>query len=201
MTIEKTTLHFLREDCQQTFGPEMGEEIFCQTEDRFQQLLAEADDRGNQAIREHLEGNLLPVLAFYLTLLDRGMEKEAALSQVRRQTQRSAREKREEMANLARLPFAYGLYRAVVKKYMAKHFPPEGWDTRWIRRDSKEIHFDLHTCLYWEVTQAYGCPELCCVYCEKDDIGFSGLAPKIRFQRAGTLGQGAACCDFHFIKG
>lgn len=158
MTIEKTTLHFLREDCQQTFGPETGGGDL--PPDRGPLPAAAGgspDDRGNQAIREHLEGNLLPVLAFYLTLLDRGMEKEAALSQVRRQTQRSAREKREEMANLARLPFAYGLYRAVVKKYMAKHFPPEGWDTRWIRRDSKEIHFDLHTCLYWEVTQAYGC--------------------------------------------
>ena len=28
-----------------------------------------------------------------------------------------------------------------------------------------------------------------------------GNEPKIRFERAGTLGEGADCCDFHFIHG
>lgn len=53
---------------------------------------------------------------------------------------------------------------------------------------------------YWDVTKQFGCPELCCVFCESDDISFSGLAPKINFLRNGTLGSGADCCDFHFIK-
>ena len=42
--------------------------------------------------------------------------------------------------------------------------------------------------------------ELCQIYCENDNIAFSGLLPKIRFERAGTIGEGAECCDFHFIK-
>ena len=46
----------------------------------------------------------------------------------------------------------------------------------------------------------YDCPELCCVYCENDDISFSGLLPKIRFERTGTLGNGSPYCDFHFLK-
>lgn len=83
---------------------------------------------------------------------------------------------------------------------MAKHFPPEGWETQWVRCDGKEIHFNLHTCLYQTVTQALGCPELCPLYCENDDIAFAGLAPKITFRRTGTLASGAPCCDFHFLK-
>ena len=104
------------------------------------------------------------------------------------------------MASLARLPFAYTWYRLGVKKHMAKHFPPEGWETQWVRCDGKEIHFNLHTCLYQTVTQALGCPELCPLYCENDDIAFAGLAPKITFRRTGTLASGAPCCDFHFLK-
>ena len=50
------------------------------------------------------------------------------------------------------------------------------------------------------VTQALGCPELCPLYCENDDIAFAGLAPKITFRRTGTLASGAPCCDFHFLK-
>ena len=83
---------------------------------------------------------------------------------------------------------------------MINHFPPEGWQTEWVRCDCQEIHFNLHRCLYWDVTKQFGCPELCCVICESDDISFSGLAPKINFLRSGTLGSGADCCDFHFIK-
>ena len=36
---------------------------------------------------------------------------------------------------------------------------------------------------------------------KNDEIAFSGLLPKIRFERSGTLGNGAECCDFHFRKG
>ena len=37
-------------------------------------------------------------------------------------------------------------------------------------------------------------------YHENDDISFSGLLPKIRFERTGTLGNGSPYCDFHFLK-
>lgn len=84
---------------------------------------------------------------------------------------------------------------------MARNYPAAGWDTVWVRCDGREIHFDLRRCLYHDLTRALGCPELCRVYCENDDIAFSGLAPKVRFRRSGTLAGGAACCDFHFCRG
>lgn len=49
--------------------------------------------------------------------------------------------------------------------------------------------------------EKYCCPELCTVFCQSDITAFSGYEPKIRFERAGTLGEGADCCDFHFIHG
>ena len=99
-----------------------------------------------------------------------------------------------------RMPFVYTMYRMGVKKHMAKNFPPEAWKTEWVRCDGKEIHFNLHSCLYYDVCVKYDCPELCTIFCENDNIAFSGLLPKIRFERAGTIGDGANYCDFHFIK-
>ena len=119
---------------------------------------------------------------------------------VRRETRRAAESKRERMRNLAGFPFAYRLYRMTVKRYMKKFFPEEGWRTEWVQRNGQEIHFNLHRCIYWDLTNAHGCPELCRVYCENDDIVFSGLLPKIRFERSGTLGGGAQYCDFHFLN-
>lgn len=139
-------------------------------------------------------------MACYKALCGRGAPAEQALEYVRQETRKSALAKRGEMKKLAGMPFAYTMYRLGVKKHMAKNFPDAGWETEWVRCDGREIHFNLHRCIYWELTRQYGCPELCCVYCENDDIAFSGLLPKIRFERSGTLGSGAAYCDFHFIK-
>jgi hypothetical protein len=58
----------------------------------------------------------------------------------------------------------------------------------------------MTSCIYKDICDAKGCPELCAVFCENDDIAFSGLMPKIRFERKGTLGKGVDCCDFHFVK-
>ena len=143
MTLKETTLPFLAQDCRQAFGPTEGDTLYQQTEARFQALLAQADDRGSPAIRDHLARKLLPPLAFYQTLRARGMDQAAALDLVRQETRQAAQEKKAEMASLARLPFAYTWYRLGVKKHMAKHFPPEGWETQWVRCDGKEIHFNL----------------------------------------------------------
>ena len=199
MTLAETALSFLEEDCLRFFKSE-GAKVFQQTEARYQDLLRGEDEPDSAAIQEHLRRNLFPAMAFYQTLREREISQEKALEYVRRETRRAAESKRERMRKLAGFPFTYRLYRMTVKRYMKKFFPEEGWRTEWVRRDGQEIHFNLHRCIYWDLTNAHGCPELCRVYCENDDIVFSGLLPKIRFERSGTLGGGAQYCDFHFLN-
>ena len=200
MRISETTFPFLENDCVQTFGAEKGSAIFQQTEALYQKLLSGADYKNSDAVKEHLQRKLFPPMAYYKVLCANGISKEKALEYVKQETHKAASVKRDEMKKLANLPFAYSIYRMGVKKHMRKKFPDAGWQTEWIRCDRKEIHFNLHRCIYRDLTNQYGCPELCCVYCENDDISFSGLMPRIRFERNGTLGNGAPYCDFHFIK-
>ena len=200
MRISETTFPFLENDCVQTFGAEKGSAIFQQTEALYQKLLSGADYKNSDAVKEHLQRKLFPPMAYYKVLCANGISKEKVLEYVKQETHKAASVKRDEMKKLANLPFAYSIYRMGVKKHMRKNFPDAGWQTEWIRCDRKEIHFNLHRCIYRDLTNQYGCPELCCVYCENDDISFSGLMPRIRFERNGTLGNGAPYCDFHFIK-
>lgn len=200
MKMSETTFPFLENDCIQRFGAEKGTVIFQQTEALYQELLSNADYKNNDAVKDHLQRKLFPPMAYYKTLYANGIPKEKALEYVKQETQKAASVKRDEMKKLAKLPFAYSIYRMGVKKHMKKNFPDAGWQTEWIRCDKKEIHFNLHRCIYRDLTNQYECPELCCVYCENDDISFQGLMPKIRFKRNGTLGNGAPYCDFHFIK-
>lgn len=201
MLLSETPFAFLSGDCCRFFGPEAGADLFARTERRYQALLDTVDDRGSAVFRAHLRDNLLPPMAFYLTLREHGMDQKDALSSVRHETQQAAGAKGARMRRLGRLPGAYGLFRRSVRRVLAKNYPAAGWDTVWVRCDAREIHFDLRRCVYHELTQAMGCPELCCVYCENDEIVFSGLAPRIRFQRGGTLASGTDQCDFHFYRG
>ena len=187
-------------DSIQQFGKEKGKLIFEQAEKIFQELLNNADYLNNAAIQNHLQAKLFPALAYYKTLRENGINQDEALEYVRKETHKAANIKKEEMKKLGDMPFAYTIYRLGVKKHMRKNFPDTGWTTEWVKCNGKEIHFNLHKCIYWELTKMYHCPELCCVYCENDDISFSGLLPKIRFERTGTLANGSPYCDFHFLK-
>lgn len=201
MRISETPFSFLEGDCIAEFGEKAGSDIYRRTDDLYFEIEKNSDYMGSDAICSHIQMKLLPPLAYYKTLAAFGYEPDKALSLVRKETKKTAEKKRDEMAKMARLPFSYMIYRLFVKSFMAKNFPEEGWQTEWVKCDGKEIHFNLHRCIYHDLCAEYGCPELCTVYCENDDISFSGLLPKIQFERNGTLASGAGYCDFHFKKG
>ena len=56
-------------------------------------------------------------------------------------------------------------------------------------------------CLWHDACVRYGCPELCALFCDVDDVTYGDLR-KIGFSRTNTVGYGGDCCDFHFyVKG
>ena len=190
---ENTNLPFLEQDCIEFFGEEQGQNVFGKTLEIYRELTRKGDYRNNEAIRNHMTVKLFPAISYYKALQAFGIDD--AIEKVKKETQKAALVNKQNNAKFARMPFVFTMYRMGVKKHMAKNFPPEGCC------DRNEIHFNLCSCLYYDICTENGCPELCQVYCENDNIAFSGLMPKIRFERAGTIGEGAACCDFHFIKG
>ena len=51
-------------------------------------------------------------------------------------------------------------------------------------------------CPYHDTCADYGCPELCRCFCDSDDISYTGLYPKLIWERSMTLGRGNDRCDF-----
>lgn len=200
MAFKQTELYFLETDCSEKFGAEKGARIFELAKEIYRSLCEKSDFKGSKAIEKHMKTNLFPTMAYYKALRKSGYAEGEAIELVKQETAKSAEVKKAEQQKFAKMPCTYFLYRLFVKSVMKKKFPAEGWTTEWVRCDGRETHFNFTRCLYKDVCDEQGCPELCPVFCANDDIAFTGLMPKIRFEREQTLGKGGSCCDFHFIK-
>ena len=55
---------------------------------------------------------------------------------------------------------------------------------------------DMMKCPYHDTCAEYGCPELCRCFCDSDDVSYTGLHPKLIWERSMTLGRGNDRCDF-----
>lgn len=201
MDYRETHISFLYDDLIKEYGTEQGKQLYDFMCKKFADLCAKETKSENPEINEHLFKRLLPTISMYLTLMENGFTKEEALAMAHKEIQQHARSMAEENSRLTKLPFTYGLFKMFAKSHMKKKYPIEGFTVEWKRHDRKEIHFDITRCLYKDMCEKFCCPELCTVFCQSDVTAFSGYEPKIRFERAGTLGEGADCCDFHFICG
>lgn len=164
-------------------------------------MLFDADYRNNAQIRWHMQMNLLPGIAIYLTLLNFVPGYKKAIEYTDEVFEIARIKNQRKNRALGALPFGYVLFRRFAPKIIARQYPEGGWNKKWIRNDKEEVSFEMNTCIYLETAAAYGCPELCPLFCKNDDVVLAGLGPRIIFNRTGTLAEGNSCCDFHFHNG
>jgi hypothetical protein len=188
----------LKSVCIVKYGNEKGLHIYEKAEENFQKMLEEADYRNSDMIKWHMTNYIFPILAYYMSLLDAGFISDDAYANTLEVTQKQAMAWRDKYKVFGKIPFLYPLFKIGCKKVMNKEYPVEGWETDWIRYDKEEVSFNMKRCVYFEVTSQYGHAELCTIFCKNDTTTFSAFAPKVIFERSGTLGMGNECCDFHF---
>ena len=87
-----------------------------------------------------------------------------------------------------------------MKKTMAKSFPKEGWTMDVVKNDSYNYHFNIKSCIYFEVFSEHNCSELTHYFCHLDEIYYKNMSKKVNFERANTLANGCTLCDFKFTK-
>lgn len=201
MDYKETDFSFLYDDLTEEYGNEQGKQLYILMCEKYTNLCEREAKSKNDEINQHIFKRLLPIMGIYLTLVEQGFTKEQAFMIAYKEIQHNAHSLAEENAKFTKMPFTYGLFKMFAKSHMSKKYPTEGFTVEWKRHDNREIHFDIVRCLYKDMCEKYSCPELCTVFCQSDIIAFSGYEPKIRFERMGTIGGGANCCDFHFIHG
>lgn len=198
---KETDLNFLYDDLSREYGKKQAELLYSLMCQKYTDLCKYEIRFENDEMNEHIFNRILPTIGVYITLIENGFTKEKALTVAHEEIQRNANYKAKENTKLTKMPFTYSLFKMFAKSHMKKKYPIEGFTVKWRRYDYKEIHFDIVRCIYKEMCEKYCCPELCTVFCQSDVTAFAGYKPKIRFERLGTIGEGANCCDFHFIRG
>ena len=183
-----------RETAAQCF-PSQAKELNAFFDARLNVLLAENADASKEK-QYHLKRQILPGIAAYETLR-RVMPKEEALQTVHGYVEELARTSHKQLAALLHIP---GLYRLVpgvfVKSTRSVFGPAAGFDSKELQVGNGIWRVDMMKCPYHDTCVAYGCPELCCCFCDSDDISYTGLHPKLIWHRTKTLGRGDDRCDF-----
>ncbi|MCM1230861.1 MAG: L-2-amino-thiazoline-4-carboxylic acid hydrolase [Ruminococcus flavefaciens] len=179
----------------QEFGEQKGNTFFEKQESLFQSLIEQTKGKSKSQMKT-LTQTIMPVIAMYQSLAEFVSEKEAALHIVRKyMIDVVAADKNKSMTNMEKVPGFFYIYRKIFLKVMRTS---DLWNST--QKCGKKCYdVTITKCLWHEACIENGCPELCQLFCDVDDVTYGGLN-KIKFSRTQSLGCGGDCCDFHFSK-
>lgn len=66
--------------------------------------------------------------------------------------------------------------------------------------DDKLCAFDLHRCLYYEIFQKNGFPELCPIRCAYDWVIAKSIDKWVKFERDKTIANGDSRCNISLLS-
>jgi hypothetical protein len=185
--------------------PQLGEETVTAVRDAaldLHETLHGRAPRFKQPINRDNFKYATAALATYRALTTTGaLEQEKALEVMRDSLPRAVRGELED-SWAKRVSLSWLGRSRLMASMSAKAFAaldePQGWKATLPETDAHWA-FDVHQCglvLYLREQQA---PELCPVFCECD-VAVAQLMKGLRFERSGTLADGASICDFRYFR-
>ena len=179
----------------ENFGSARGRALFAQQE-KLLRVLVESEQRKPVPQRITLAQMILPGIALYKTLLKNNIPQADAYEYLRRYLLDTvAAGMHASTAKVEVIPGFFWLYRA---GFLAVVRVAGLWESTQHRgKDSFDV--TIQKCLWHTACAEHGCPELCRLFCDADNVTYGGLR-RIGFARTSTLGYGGSCCDFHFFK-
>ncbi len=177
------------------FGDEKGSTLFSLQESRLDAIIAGTEGKTQNQMKT-LTQTILPRIALYKVLQESGFSETDIDGPMRRyMLDVVAAQKHSGTARLERIPGFYAIYSRVFLWIMRTT------DLQVSTQESGKDYYDITItkCLWHTACVENGCPELCRLFCDVDDVTYSGLK-KIGFSRTKTLGYGGDCCDFHFFR-
>ena len=143
-----------------------------------------------------LTQTILPRIALYQALQKTGFSQEDVFRHMRKyMMDKVAAKKHAFTTKMESVPGFYRIYSYCFLKIMRTS---DLWEST---QEHDKTHFSasITKCLWHTACRENGCPELCPLFCDVDDVTYGGLK-KISFSRTQTLGYGGSCCDFHLFK-
>lgn len=177
------------------FGEERGSALFAQQADKLTALIETIGDKSENQ-RKTLVQTILPRVALYQALSQEALPGEDVEATMRKYMQNIvAAEKHAATAKLEAIPGFYFLYSKAFLRIMRTS---DLWESTQAH-DKDHFEATITKCLWHTACVEAGCPALCRLFCDVDDVTYGGLK-KLGFSRTKTLGYGGESCDFHFFK-
>ncbi len=142
--------------------------------------------------------NLLSSLAVVLVLEDKGMPRKEAQQYTADAMYKFLDPQIESMKKLAN----HGWFVSMLKITMPIKFKwtlGYGWDVEFPKCGKNEFSMTTHKCIFRQIFEKYGMPEMTAVFCKVDDILYSDL-PRADFLYTQQIGTGGTMCDYSFRK-
>ena len=153
----------------------------------------------DRRLQIHMDQIILPVLALYQVLLEKDETSSVAMGIVLEFMDDVARTKASFLIRLLQyFPDPFSMLRRTVRLVNRIAFPSSGWAIEYTVDDDKAIAFNIQGCLFVNVLDAYGVPELAQVFCQFDDAIGALFPSQIVWRRADTLARGGKYCDFRY---
>ncbi len=188
---QKQIKEFLIEE----FEKDKGNVLFANQDNRLNEIIEGTKNKTENQMKT-LAQTILPRIALYQVLLESGLSQDDVNKFLRKyMIDVVAAKKHNSTAKMEKVPGFYGIYSKIFLKIMRTTDLQES--TQKCGKDFYDI--TITKCLWHTACVENGCPELCRLFCDVDDVTYGGLN-KIGFSRTRTLGYGGDCCDFHFFK-
>lgn len=142
-----------------------------------------------------LNNTILPRIALYKALNEFYSQDEAYSIVKKYMYEVIGKNKNKSMKIMEKVPCFYFLYSKIFIHIMKT----TDLQKSNIEYNKKYYNITITKCLWHDACVENGCPELCRLFCDVDNITYGGLK-KIGFSRTKTLGYGQDACDFHFYK-
>ncbi len=176
-------------------GEEKGKTLFEKQERMLNELIKNTKNKTENQMKTLIQ-TILPRIAMYKVLSKEGLLEDEVYKYMRKyMIDKVATKKHLSTAKMELIPGFYSIYSKIFLRIMRTTDLQES-----VQKCGKD-YFDVNIkkCLWHTACVENGCPNLCRLFCDVDNVTYGGLK-KIGFTRTKTLGYGGDCCDFHFYK-
>lgn len=183
------------------YGEEITAKVMRNAVTRYHELLLIHASEIHE-MRKHTAGKIYPVIGLYEAMLKEGIPKEEALEFIDWSCCKRAKEEAGYIQLALLFPGLYKLMPGMFKRRTKRHYSRKaGFEFKMYDTESTRTRFDMTKCLYCDVCRENGVPELAVCFCHASSVKKGNMHPKLKWNRTGTLSEGADCCDFDlFVK-
>jgi len=176
------------------FGNNKGKRLFASQSEELDKIIANTKNKSKNQMKTLVQ-TILPRVALFKTLAENDLENAAYKATQKYMVDKVAARKHKFTAKMEILPGFFAVYKRIFLKIMRTS---DLWEST--QKYGKDFFdADITKCLWHTACIENGCPRLCELFCDVDDINYDGLK-KMGFKRTKTLGYSGRCCDFHFFR-